>query len=152
VQAITLIEADKGRRISTMPAGRITKQNGLPQIYQSLGMIDFYAGDKQKAQASFEKATQLDPSDVNGWILLASIHNDEYQALATKFNVLSAGAERDEMLKRANEKMDQVIEMYARIVALTEGRPEARQINEQVRRNWKATTNTGIKIRKVCRP
>jgi acyl-CoA reductase-like NAD-dependent aldehyde dehydrogenase len=61
--------------------------------------------------------------------------DDEYQALALKYNSASPGAERDATLKQASEKMDQVIEMFARIVALTEGKPEAKQLNEQVRQN-----------------
>ena len=55
--------------------------------------------------------------------------------LALKFNTTAAGAERDAMLVKANEKLDATIEAFARIVALTDGKPEAKQVNDQVREN-----------------
>ena len=48
---------------------------------------------------------------------------------------MTDSTKRAELLKQANEKIDQVIEMYARIVALTEGVAEAKQINEQIRQS-----------------
>jgi len=133
--AIALIEANKKPANIDDSGWKEYQTKWLPQLYQALGALDFYAGDKTKARASFEKATSLDSGDVNSWVLLSSILDDEYQALAMKYNVTDAGAERNELLKQANERMDQVIEMYARIVALTDGRAEAKQINEQVRQN-----------------
>lgn len=134
-QAIALIEADKKPATMDAAVWQEYRTKWLPQLYQTLGIFDFYAGDKPKARTSLEKATQLDSSDINGWLLLSTIADDEYQEVATKYNAATAGAERAELLKQANEKIDQVIEMYARIVALTEGKPEAKQINEQVRQN-----------------
>ena len=61
--------------------------------------------------------------------------DEEYQALAANYNVTAPGTERNELLKKANEKMDQVIEMFARIVALTDARAEAKQLNEQIRQS-----------------
>jgi acyl-CoA reductase-like NAD-dependent aldehyde dehydrogenase len=66
---------------------------------------------------------------------LATINDEEYQALATKYNAAATSTERDALLKQANEKMDQVMELFARIVALTDGKPEAKQINDSVRQN-----------------
>jgi hypothetical protein len=134
-QAIALIEAGKKPANLTDATWQEYQSKWLPQLYQTVGVVDFFAGDKTKARASFEKATSLDAGDVNSWVLLSSIVDEEYQALAMKYNVANAGAERDALLKQANEKMDQVIDMYERIVALTDAKPEARQINEQVRQN-----------------
>lgn len=134
-QAIALIEADKKPATMDAAVWQEYQTKWLPQLYQTLGIFDFYAGDKPRARVNLEKATKLDSSDVNGWILLSTIVDDEYQEVATRYNAAAAGAERTELLRQANEKIDQVIEMYARIVALTDGKPEARQINEQVRQN-----------------
>ncbi len=134
-QAIALIEANKKPANIDDAAWKEYQTKWLPQLYQSLGIMDFYAGDKPKARANFEKATNLDAGDVNSWVLLSSILDEEYQELATNYNLADPGAARSELLKKANEKMDQIIEMFARIVALTDGRPEAKQINEQVRQN-----------------
>ena len=132
-QAIALIEANKKPANIDDAGWKEYQTKWLPQLYQTIGVLDFYADDKIKARASFEKATSLDAGDVNSWVLLSSILDEEYQALAMKYNAANTGAERDELLKQANEKMDRVIEMYARIVALTDAKPEAKQINEQVR-------------------
>lgn len=134
-RAVELIEADKKPANLDDAKWKEYQTKWLPQLYQAIGVIDFMSGDKAKARASLEKATRLDSSDVNNWILLATMTDDEYQELAKKFNVTSPGAERDAVLKQANEKMDQVIEMFARIVALTDGKPESKALNEQVRQN-----------------
>ena len=134
-EAVALIEANKKPADVTDAGWQEYQTKWLPQLYQTMGIIDFYAGDKTNARASLEKATKLDAGDVNSWILLATMHDDEYQALATKYNAATASAERNELLKQANEKLDVVIEMFARIVALTDPKPEAKQINEQVRQN-----------------
>lgn len=134
-QAIALIEANKKPANIDDAAWKEYQTKWLPQLYQSLGIIDFYGGEKTKARTNFEKATKLDAGDINSWILLSTIVDEEYQDVANKFNLAGSGAARAELLKQANEKMDQVIEMFARIVALTDGRPDAKQINEQVRQN-----------------
>ncbi len=134
-QAIALIEADKKPATMDAAVWQEYRTRWLSQLYQTLGIFDFYAGDKPKARVNLEKATTLDSSDINGWVLLSTIVDDEYQDLATRYNAATDSAQRAELLKQANEKIDQVIEMYARIVALTDGRAEAKQINEQIRQN-----------------
>ncbi len=134
-QAIVLIEANKKPADIDDAGWKEYQTKWLPQLYQSLGIIDFYAGDKTKARTNFEKATNLDSGNVNGWVLLSTIVDEEYQDLATKYTLADPGAARNEILKQANEKIDQVIEMFARIVALTEGKPEAKQLTEQIRQN-----------------
>jgi hypothetical protein len=134
-QAIELIEAGKKPANLDDANWKEYQTKWLPQLYQSVGFVDFYGGDKAKARTNFEKVTKLDASDINSWILLAGMSDEEYQALAASYNAAAPGAERDALLKQANEKMDQVIEMYARIVALTENRPEAKQINDQIRQS-----------------
>ncbi len=135
LQAIELIEANKKPANIDDAGWKEYQTKWLAQLYQTLGVFEFFAGDKTKSRVNFEKATNLDSGDINSWVLLATILDDEYQALATKFNLANPGTERDQILKQANEKMDQVIDMYARIVALTDGKPEAKQINEPVRQN-----------------
>ena len=134
-QTVELIEANKKPADIDDVRWKEYQTKWLPQLYQSLGIFDFDTGDKAKARTNLEKAAKLDSGDVNSWVLLAAMSDDEYQDLAQKYNAAGAGATRDELLKQANEKMDTVIEMYARIVALTDGKPEVKQLNEQVRQN-----------------
>lgn len=133
--AVELIEADKRPASVTEARWQEYKTRWLPQLYQSLGILEFNSGDNAKARAYLEKSAALDPADLNNWILLGSMRDEEYKALAVKYNAAAPGAERDGLLKQANEKMDEVMELFARIVALTDGKPEAKQINDQVREN-----------------
>lgn len=130
-KAIEIIEAGKKPADVNDTQWAEYKTKWLPQLYQSLGSVELAAGDKAKSKTNLEKAVALDPKDVNSWLMLGTMLDDEYQELATKFN--STGG--DPLLKQANEKMDATIEIYARIVALTDGMPEAKQLNDQVRQS-----------------
>lgn len=134
-KTIELMEAEK-RPANVLEANwQEYKTRWLPQLYQTRGYLDYNSGDKEKARISLEKATTLNSKDLNSWVLIAAMLDDEYQALALKHNTAAAGAERDALLVKANEKLDATIEAFARIVALTDGKPEAKQINDQVREN-----------------
>lgn len=138
MQAIELAEADK--KPSDFDDARWSefKTKWLPQLYLSSGILNFSRGDTAKARANFEKATQLDSKEINSWIMLATIADDEYQQAAKKYTVASdSDANKPELLKQANERIDKAIDLYARIVALTDDRPEAKNINEQIRQNLK---------------
>lgn len=134
-RAIELIEADKRPADITEANWGEYKTKWLPQLYQTQGFIDYSSGEKEKARGSLEKATSLNSGDINSWLILGSMLDDEYQALALKYNATAAGAERDAQLVKANEKLDATIEAFARIVALTDGKPDGKQINDQVRQN-----------------
>jgi tetratricopeptide (TPR) repeat protein len=134
-KAVELVEADKRPENFDETKWQEYKTKWLPQLYQAIGIIELDAGDKAKARTNLEKAASLDPKDVNNWLLLGSMTDEEYQTVALKYNAASAGAERDALLTQANEKMDATIEIFARIIALTDGKPEAKQINDQVREN-----------------
>lgn len=136
-EAIELIEADKKPADMDDEQWKEYQTKWLPQLYQSAGILDYQAGDKAKARVSLEKATKHNAADVNSWILLSAMTDDEYQELAQRYNITPAGAARDDLLKQASAKMDETIIMYARIVALTDGKPEAevKRINEQVRQS-----------------
>ena len=135
VQAIELIEANKKPANLDDLRWKDYQTKYLPQLYQTVGVYEFNMGDKTKARTSLEKATSLDARDVNSWILLATLQDEEYQELASRYNAANAGAARDELLKKANEKMDQVIDSFARVVALTDGKPEAKNVNDQIRQS-----------------
>jgi tetratricopeptide (TPR) repeat protein len=130
-KAIEIIEAGKKPADVNDTQWAEYKTRWLPQLYQSLGTVEAAAGDKAKAKTNLEKAVALDPKDVNSWLMIATMLDDEYKELATKFNSTGGG----DLLKQANEKMDATIEVYARIVALTDTMPEAKQLNEQVRQS-----------------
>ena len=133
IRAIELIETDKRPADVEQAKWVEYRTRWLPQLHQSIGLMNYFSGDVKTAQTNFEKAVALDSADVNSWILLGSILNDEYQEMAKKYTVSEPGAERDALLKQANERLDKIIELYARVVALTDSDPNAKALNTQVR-------------------
>lgn len=136
LKAAELIEANKKPANVDDARWQEYQTKWLPQLHQTLGFINFSTGDTA-ARANFEKAAKLNPNDVNNWVMLGTILNEEYQDLAKKHTIASV-QDQKELLQRATNKLDQVILVYARIVALTEGNPAAAQINQQVREDLEA--------------
>lgn len=134
-KSIELIEANKKPANLDDARWQEYQTKWLPQLYQSLGFINFNTGDTAAARANFEKSAKLNPNDVNNWVMLGTIINEEYQDLAKKHTVASV-QEQKELLQKATDKLDQVIPIYARIIALTEDNPAAAQINRQVREDF----------------
>ena len=64
--------------------------------------------------------------------LLAYLANDEYKQVAEQHKAQSPGPLKDELLRQAHAKMDQIIELYARAVGLSEGNALYKQLHDQV--------------------
>ena len=131
-KAIELIEGDK------MPAGMDPaawgqyKTRWLPQLYQSMGILSFVTGNKAEAKAKLDKAVAVNTTDPVTYMLLGSLSNEEYQQLAQQHKTMAAGPMKDQVLKDAHMKLDTVIEMFARAVALSEGQPQYQQLHDQL--------------------
>lgn len=137
-KAIELIEADK--MPETMDAARWAeyKTRWLPQLHISLGLISYLSNNKAEAKTRLEKATSLNATDPVAFMLLGTIVNEEYQQIAQQHKTMMAGPLKDDTLKQAHQKMDQVIELYARTVALSAGNPQYQQLHDQVRQDLEA--------------
>ena len=131
-KAIELIEADK------MPAGMDAaawgqyKTRWLPQLYQSMAILSFVTGNKAEAKARLDKAVALNTTDPVTYMLLGSLSNEEYQQLAQQHKAAAAGPAKDQLLKDAHVKLDVVIDMFARAVALSQGNPQFQQLHDQL--------------------
>lgn len=142
-KAIEMIEADKKpANINDQFWGEV-KTKWLPELHQALGFIAFSAGDGAEAKMRFEKVAAMNPTNPNGFLMLASFADGEYQRAAMEYNTAS-GAAKDAALKKAYGHLDAVIDNYARVVAITQPKPEFKQIHDQV---WTALQET-YKIRK----
>lgn len=131
-KAIELIEADQKPANLNAEQWSEYRTKWLPQLYQSRGLI-MYSTDSAKARADFEKSARLAPQDVNNWIMLGSLVHEEYLELAKKHSASTSPEEQKELLNQANNKLDQVIRIYARILALIEGNASMREIEKQIR-------------------
>ncbi|HJQ70366.1 MAG TPA: hypothetical protein VKA70_15420 [Blastocatellia bacterium] len=131
-KAIELIEADK------MPAGMDAaswgqfKTRWLPQLYQSMGILSFVTGNKAEAKVKLDKAVAVNSTDPVTYMLLGSLSNEEYQQLAQQHKTMASGPMKDQLLKDAHTKLDTVIEMFARAVALSEGQPQYQALHDQL--------------------
>lgn len=104
----------------------------LPTAYESRGILYQQSSRIEEARKDFDKAIAVNPAQINSTILVAIMVDDEYQALARK-HMAANGAEKDALLKQANTKLDEAIELLARAVAVTDGNNGAAQINGQLR-------------------
>ena len=131
-KAIELIEA--GKKPDNMDDARWGeyKTKWLPQLYQSAGMLAIMTNNKDDARAKLEKAASLNSNDPFTFVLLGSLVEEEYQKFAEQHKAQSPGPLKDELLNQAHGKMDQIIDLYARAVALSEGKPEYQKLNEQI--------------------
>ncbi|HJQ25484.1 MAG TPA: hypothetical protein VKA60_16310 [Blastocatellia bacterium] len=132
-KAIQLIES------GNKPAG-LTDENWkeyqtrwLPQLYQVTGLMAMMTSNNDDAKAKLEKAATLDANDPVTFYLLGSLLNDEYQKMAEGYQKQSAGPLKEQMLKDAQAKMDEIIEMWAHALALAQGNPQYQSFGDQLR-------------------
>jgi hypothetical protein len=131
-KAIELIEA--GKRPESMDEARWGEYQTrwLPQLYQYMGVLAIMTSNKAEAKARLEKAASLNANDPFTFVLLASLVEEDYEKFAEQHKAQSPGPLKDELLNQAHGKMDEVIEMYAHAVALSEGKPEYQKLHDQV--------------------
>ena len=130
-KAIAIIEADKKPATINDQFWGEVKTKWLPELHQALGFIAFSGGDGAEAKLRFQKVTELNPLNPNGYLMLASFADGDYQRAAMEYNTAS-GTAKDAALKKAYGHLDTVIDYYARVVALTGPKPEYKQIYDQV--------------------
>jgi tetratricopeptide (TPR) repeat protein len=131
-KAIALIEADKMPEHYTPEAWAQFKTQWQPMLYQSLGLVAYMTGNKEDARTKFEKSASLNPDEPFTYAMLGSLVNEEYQVLAERHKTMMAGPLKDETLKRANAKIDEVIDYFARAVALSTGKPAYQNLHDQI--------------------
>ncbi|MEW6206796.1 MAG: hypothetical protein AB1631_00410 [Acidobacteriota bacterium] len=131
-KAVGLIEDDKKPDTLNAEQWSDYKTRWLPHLYYLLGFMSYFSNDKPAAVEHLEKAVALKSEDPMTYVLMGTIINDEYETLAKKFQSLSSGPLKDETLKQAQAKMDQVIDQFARAVALSEGQEVYKQLHDQI--------------------
>jgi hypothetical protein len=130
-QAIEMMEADK--RPAGIEAAQWTeyKTRMLPALDREVGVIALRLDDKATAKVRLEKAATLKTTDPSVYAVLGGFADEDYEALVDKYKSAKP-AERDAALKKAQEQLDRVIELYAQAVALSEAKPEYKQITDQL--------------------
>ena len=130
-RVIETIEADK--RPPTVDAAIWTdyRTKQLPQLYRIHGLLLYSSGDAAAAKTRLQKSVALNPNDMFAYLVLGGLRNEEYQGLVLKYKA-TTGAPAADLLKQAQALLDQVIDDYAHVIALSEGNAQYQQIREQV--------------------
>jgi tetratricopeptide (TPR) repeat protein len=133
-EAIALIEANKKPVSITDDVWKEYQTKWLPQLYLTVGIVKISQRNRAEALSALQKTVSLDPKEINAWLLLGTTYDEEYQEIAQDY-VIAEGKEKDETLKKAQTKLDIVIDHFARVVALTDGDATYQGLNSQVREN-----------------
>lgn len=130
-KAVELLEADKKPAYLDAEVWSRNKKM-LPVLYQELGIISLMQQNATDAKSKLEKALTLNPADPFNYVLLGSLTNDEYQKVAQAYKGMPDGKSKEETLAKANQLLDKVIDQFAHAVALSESRPDYKQLHDQV--------------------
>ena len=130
-RAIQLFEANTRPESVGEAEWSANRNTWLSQLHQSLALLALSSNKPADAQASLMKAAALTPNDPMVYYVLAGTKNDEYQKLVQQVKIAPAGAAQDAARKTAEAKLDEVIELYARVIALTEGQERFKPMRDQ---------------------
>ncbi len=106
------------------------KTKELPRLYQLQGFLTLIGGDQAGAKIKLAKAIELNPTDPQTYWILGNVRDSEYQEIATKYKA-ATGPAQAELLKQAQAQLDQIIDDYAHVVALSEGKAEYQPMHDQ---------------------
>ena len=136
-RVIETIEADKRPAALDTAVWTEYRTKQLPQLYRIHGLLLYASGDTAAAKARLQKAIALDPNDMFAYLVLGGLLNEDYQGLVVKYKA-ATGAPAADVLKQAQAVLDQVIDDYAHVIALSEGNTQYQQIREQVLQDLQA--------------
>lgn len=138
VKAIELIEGGKKPAAMSEESWGVYKTRHLPALYQSLGYVALASNRHAEALPRLQKAAELNKLDPITFFLIGNIKDAEYEAVAKQFQSLSVESAKQEMLPIVHAKMDAVMEMYARVVALTADNAQYKQLHDEARKSLEA--------------
>lgn len=133
-KAVEMMEADQRPARFTPEDWTTYRDSWLYRLYQARGLMLYTANDKAQAKENLEKSAGLEPYDPSTLMMLVNITNEEYQTLAQQYQK----EKKEELLTKALERMDEVIEWLARAVAATDGKEELKTVNQSSRENLEA--------------
>ncbi|HEX7331831.1 MAG TPA: hypothetical protein VF290_10040 [Pyrinomonadaceae bacterium] len=107
------------KAIALIEAGT-THKTDLAQLYQQTAILYLAAGNTEEAKSRLTKAATLAPQDPSNFALLGRVIHADYIALG------------DANQKTSENFLDQIIDNYARAVALATGRAEYQSLLQQV--------------------
>lgn len=132
-KAVELMEADKKPEWMQDDRWKEYRNSWLWRLYYARAVILVQNNEKAAAKESVEKAVGIEPYDIGVLLMLVNLANDEYQTLAQKYQA----EKKQELLDKALEKMDEVIDWMARGVAACDGNAQLKTTQDQLMDNLK---------------
>lgn len=132
-KAVELMEADKKPEWMQDDRWKEYRNSWLWRLYYARAVILVQNNEKAAAKESVEKAAGIEPYDIGVLLMLVNLANDEYQTLAQKYQA----EKKQELLDKALEKMDEVIDWMARGVAACDGNAQLKTTQDQLMDNLK---------------
>ncbi|HKG14442.1 MAG TPA: hypothetical protein VKB12_14030, partial [Pyrinomonadaceae bacterium] len=113
LQAVEMIEGDK--RPASIDAAQWAdyKTKFLPGLYREVGVLSLRTGDNAGARTRLEKAIALGTDDPATYAIVGQMNDEEYVQFVNAYKAAPAGAARDAALKKAQDQLDKVIDLYA---------------------------------------
>ncbi len=130
--AIRAMEADLIP--AAMSASRWSDYKGktLPSVHQALGLLALHAGTPADGIEHFRKAVALAPDDPQNYVFLGAAINEGYLTAAQQLKQLQPGATRDALARKVLDQLNQIVDAYARALALSTGSPEEETVRTQI--------------------
>src|SRR5207253_3648161 len=100
-KAIELMEADKKPANVDDANWKQYKTEVLPQLYQSMGILNLAKGNHVEAKARLGKAAELAPTDAFNYLMLAGLLNDEYQDGGKRVQTMPDGPAKNDARQQA---------------------------------------------------
>jgi tetratricopeptide (TPR) repeat protein len=133
MRAIQIIESGNKPANMTDESWKDYQTRWLPQLYQVEGLLSLMTGNNADSKTKLEKAVSLNANDPLSFYLLGSLVNDEYQKMAENYQKQTPGPLKDALLKEAQAKMDEIIEVWAHAIALAQGNAQYQSFADQLR-------------------
>jgi tetratricopeptide (TPR) repeat protein len=136
---IEAVEAGKAPT-SAVPKEQWNPKAALSWLYQNLAVIEANNKNREKALEYYKKASEFDPSNWFNHLACGSLHREKYGMAVEKFQALpetdrqnpDANPDAKAKLDEVNKEADNVIECWARYMALTANNNQVAAQRQQV--------------------
>ena len=131
LRAVDMIEKDQrqpGMNDSTW-AGL---KSQLPGLHIQIGLIKLAQGMIAEAKTQITIGIQLQPNEPIGLALLGRVLNSEYEKQMIDYHKMEEGSAKQNEKRRLDTLLDEIIDTYARTVALATGKAQHQTLLQQV--------------------
>jgi tetratricopeptide (TPR) repeat protein len=131
LKAIDMIEKDQ-RQPGIKDSTWVDLKSKLPGLHIQIGLIKLAQGLAAEAKTRITTAIQLRPNDPVALALLGRVLNSEYEKQMIDYQKMEEGSAKQNEKRRLDTLLDEVIDAYARAVALASGKEQHQTMLQQV--------------------